>query len=215
MNRLRLWKRNFNPRMFIVRILVNMFTLLFAVAVLPNVYFSDRRVLVWIFLSLVLGLLNAFVKPIIAFLTLRFIFATGGLVLVLMNAIILWLLSWLFPELLNVSGLLSALLGGALLGVSAAVLEALLGLNPPIVAEKYPEIRERIKDRQFYRTRMVPPRMAAKALPKPGELEVTSDAEAAALPALGAKAVDTLDQSAPVADGNKTTLATTATEPEA
>ena len=44
MNRLRLWKQNFNPRMFVVRILVNMLSLLFTVLLLPNVYFVDRRV---------------------------------------------------------------------------------------------------------------------------------------------------------------------------
>ncbi len=49
-----------------------------------------------------LGLLNAFIKPVIAFMTLRFIFATGGLVLAVINGLILWLLSWLFPKLLQV-----------------------------------------------------------------------------------------------------------------
>ena len=100
-----------------------------------------------------LGLLNTFVKPIIAFLTLRFIFATGGLVLAVINGLILWLLARLFPALLNIDTLLSALLGGLVLGLASAFLEALLGLNPPIVSEKYPEIRQKVKDRQFYRSR--------------------------------------------------------------
>ena len=75
----------------------------------------------------------------------------------MINGVILWSLSWLFPTLVQRRHIFSALLGGLVLGLSSAFLEALLGLNPPIVAEKYPEIRERIKDRQFYRTPMVPP----------------------------------------------------------
>lgn len=214
MNRIRVWKQNFNWRMFVVRILVNMLSLLLTVAILPNIYFVDKRLVVWIVLSVALGLLNAFVKPIIAFLTLRFIFATGGLVLAVINGLILALLAWIFPSLLEVGTILSALLGGALLGLSSAFLEALLGLNPPIVAEKYPEIRERIKDRQFYRTQMVPPRIAAKTQPSLGELEVKTDVEAATLPSLSAKAASVVAEVAPAAGDNKTTPAATATEPE-
>ena len=220
MNRLRLWRRNFNPRMFVARILVNMLTLLFTVAVLPNIYFVDRRVIDWIILSLVLGLLNAFVKPIIAFLTLRFIFATAGLVLALINAIILWLLSRLLPNLLQIDTLFAALLGGLLLGLSTAFLEALFGLNPPIVSEKYPELRERIKDRQFYRSRMVPARIAAKSLPSAGELATTDELEGeAVLPALSGppSEADTsaaLGFAEPSAANNKTSTSAP-TEPEA
>lgn len=214
MDRLRLWRKNFNPRMLLVRILVNMLSLLLTVALLRNVYFVDRRVVDWIILSLVLGVLNAFVKPVIAFLTLRFIFATAGLVLAFINAIILWLLSWLLPGLLRVDTLFAALVGGVVLGLSTAVLESLLGLNPPIVSEKYPELRERIKDRQFYRSRIVPARMAAKSQLSPGELEVTSDAEAAALPLLSAKAAQAPTEDQPSAD-DKTAQTATTTEPEA
>ncbi|MGE5603816.1 MAG: phage holin family protein, partial [Nitrososphaerales archaeon] len=174
----------------------------------------DRRIVVWIFLSLMLGFLNAFVKPIIAFLTLRFIFATAGLVLALINGLILALLSWLFPGLFRVDSILAGLLGGLLLGLTTAVLEALLGLNPPVVAEKYPEIRERIKDRQFYRSRMVPARIAAKSLPSAGELEGGTEVEPAALPALVPKNPEALAGVAPAAGDNKVSLASSHTEPE-
>jgi putative membrane protein len=215
MNRIRVWKRNFNWRMFVVRIAVNMLSLLIVVAILPNVYFVDRRVVVWIFLSLMLGLLNAFVKPIIAFLTLRFIFATGGLVLAVINGLILALLGWLFPNLFNVDTLLAGLLGGLLLGLSAAFLEALLGLNPPIVAEKYPEIRERIKDRQFYRNPMVPARIAAATMPAAGELESETELQPAALPSPVSKSAASLAQAETATDDNKTSLPSNTTEPEA
>jgi hypothetical protein len=34
------------------------------------------------------------------------------------------------------------------IGIVSAFLESLLGLSPPIVSEKYPEVRQRIKDRE-------------------------------------------------------------------
>jgi putative membrane protein len=192
--------------MYLVRMLVNMLSLLIVVAILPNVYFVDRRVIVWVFLSLMLGLLNAFVKPLIAFLTLRFIFSTAGLVLAVINGLILALLSWLFPELLRVDSILAGLAGGLLLGIVSAVLEALLGLNLPIVAEKYPEIRERIKDRQFYRTQIVLPRIVARSLPQTGEIEAPVELEPTEVPPPAPAAADALAQAAPAVEPDKASL---------
>jgi putative membrane protein len=152
MDRTKLFLKNFNIRMLLMRIVLNMLALLFTVLIIPNIYFVDRRFLVWLELSLVLAILNAVVKPVIQVLTLRFIFATAGLVLIVINTIILFILGRLYPQYIAIGGFIVALLGGAVLGLSAAFLESLLGLSQPIVSEQYPEIRERVKDRQFYRT---------------------------------------------------------------
>jgi putative membrane protein len=152
MKRFTLFNRNYYWRMLLIRLVVNMFALLLTALIVPNIYFSDRRVVVWIVVALGLGLLNTLIKPIIQLLTLQFFFATGGLVVILINAIMLLLLSWIFPNRLQVDGFFWALVGGAMLGLTSAFLESLLGLTPPIVSEKYPELRQRVKDRQFYRT---------------------------------------------------------------
>jgi putative membrane protein len=144
------FKRSFNWRMLLIRVLVNMLALFITALVVPNIYFVNRNLLAWIAMALGLGILNALIKPIIQFLTLRFIFVTAGLVLVLINAIILYLLSWLMPAQFAVDGLLWALVGGLILGIVNSFLENLLGLAPPIVSEKHPEIRQRVKDRQFF-----------------------------------------------------------------
>ena len=49
--------------MLLVRILVNMLALLFTVAILPSIYFATGEWWMWILLALMLGFLNAFVKP--------------------------------------------------------------------------------------------------------------------------------------------------------
>lgn len=56
-------------------------------------------------------------NPVVQFLTLPFIFATYGVVIVLINAGLFWFLSALFPSLFAVNGLPWALLGGVVIGL--------------------------------------------------------------------------------------------------
>ncbi len=62
--------------------------------------------------ALVLGILNAFVKPILLLVSLPLIFVTFGLFLVLINALLLKATAWLVPG-LHVASFWSAL-GGSL-----------------------------------------------------------------------------------------------------
>lgn len=141
------WRRQFNWRMVLMRIVINALALLITAGLVPNIYFIDRNFRSWLLLAVALGVLNALVKPIIQFLTLRFIFATYGLVVALINGVLLLLLELLFPGRFAVEGILFwPLVGGAVIGIISAILESLLGLSPPIVSEKYPELRQRIKD---------------------------------------------------------------------
>jgi putative membrane protein len=122
--------------MLLVRILVNALTLLI-IAILPDIYFVEPTVLRVLFVALILGILNAFVKPIIQFLTLRFIFITYGFAIVIINAIILLLLNILLPGMFAVDSLLWGILGGAVMGLVAGFLENLLGLQIPILPEDF------------------------------------------------------------------------------
>lgn len=183
MQRIALWRRQFNWRMLLMRVIVNALALLVTTALLPGVFFVDRTVRNWIVLAIFLGVLNALVKPIIQFLTLRFIFATYGLVVALINAVLLVLLQFLFPDRFAIQGVIfGALLGGALIGIVSAVLENLLGITPPIVSEKYPELRQRIKDRETGSVEAYITQTAIEKTlePKPGEQPEVSQTEAAA-----------------------------------
>jgi putative membrane protein len=60
--------------------------------------------------SIVLGLLNAFVRPVLLLLTLPFTLLTLGLFIVIVNAVVFWLAT-LLPVGVEVSGFLGALLG--------------------------------------------------------------------------------------------------------
>lgn len=150
MQRVATWRKHFNWRMLLMRTLVNGLALLVTVVVVPKVSFVDNRFSTLLLLAVALGLLNAFIKPIIQFATLRFIFATYGVVVALINAIILLLLALLTPNRFAVDSLFWALVAGGIIGILTAVLENLLGITPPIVSEKFPEVREMIKERDVH-----------------------------------------------------------------
>lgn len=134
--------KQFNWRILLIRILVNALVLLLVVVVLPSIKFVNPSLLSWLLLALVLGLLNAIVKPLVQFLTLPFIFATYGIIIILINAFILLLLSWLLPGAFQVTSLLGALLGGAIIGIASSFLESLLGVTPPIVSDSDEQLQK-------------------------------------------------------------------------
>jgi putative membrane protein len=136
--RIRLFYRQFNWRMLLVRILINGLSLLVTAALLPDIYFADPSLLNLFLLAVILGVLNALVKPVLQFLTLTFIFATYGIVIVLINTAILILLSLLFRNLFVVDRLLWAFVGGAVMGILSGLLESLFGLNLPIDVDEVP-----------------------------------------------------------------------------
>jgi putative membrane protein len=137
--------KQFNWRFLLVRILMNAIALAITAAVTPKIYFVDRSVWNWLLMALMLGVLNALLKPVLQFLTLPFIFVTYGLVVVLVNALLLWLLSLIFPNRFAVESFWWALLGGLVLGLLSSFLESLLGLTMPIVPESDTALRRQLE----------------------------------------------------------------------
>jgi putative membrane protein len=138
--------KQFKWRFLLVRFLVNAIAVAITAVVTPKIYFVDKSVWSWLLITVMLGVLNALLKPILQFLTLQFIFVTYGLVIVLVNALILWLLSWLFPTRFEVGNLLWALVGGLVLGLLSSFLESLLGLTMPIVPEEETALRQQLDE---------------------------------------------------------------------
>jgi putative membrane protein len=138
--------KQFNWRFLLVRILVNALALAITAAVIPKIYFVDKSVWSWLLMAVMLGILNALLKPLLQFLTLQFIFVTYGLVIVLVNSLILWLLSLLFPARFAVDNLWWALVGGLVLGLVSSFLESLLGLTVPIMPDEPPDLRRQVEE---------------------------------------------------------------------
>jgi putative membrane protein len=74
--------------------------------------------------ALVLGLVNAIVRPVMVFLTLPFTLVTFGLFLFVVNALMLWLMAALVPG-IRIRGFVPALLGSLLLTLLNIVIAAL------------------------------------------------------------------------------------------
>lgn len=128
------WKHALNWKIILLRILINGFSLAVIALLLPNIAINRENLLLnLLILGVALGVLNALVKPIIQFLTLSLIFVSYGIVVVIINAAILAILSWLFPDLIRIDRILAAFLGGAIIGLLSLFLEYTLGISPPIV----------------------------------------------------------------------------------
>lgn len=104
------------------RLLVNSLAVLISAYLIPgvtvNTYFTA------VVVAVVLGLLNALVKPILVFLTLPITFITLGLFILVINTFIILLASSLVPG-FKVDGFLSAFLFSLVLALVGAFLSSL------------------------------------------------------------------------------------------
>ena len=110
----------------ILRILVNMFGLWLATALVSGISYSGTAALVWAAISL--GLVNAFVRPLILLLTLPVTLLTLGLFLLFINAGMLNLAAW-FVSGFDVVGVTDALIGAIIVGLISWVSSAFIGEN--------------------------------------------------------------------------------------
>ncbi len=76
--------------------------------------------------AVVLGLVNAIVRPILVLLTLPITFVTLGLFLLVVNAITIWLAGAITPG-FDVRGFVPALVGSIVLTIVTSVLHFLVG----------------------------------------------------------------------------------------
>ncbi len=93
------------PVGFVIKIIVNAVALWVAAAILPGIMLGDgddstaRNVGTALLVGAILGVINVAIKPILAILSLPLIVLTLGLFLVIVNALMLGLLSWLSDQL--------------------------------------------------------------------------------------------------------------------
>ena len=105
---------------------VNAVALAVAVWLLPGIYVEDGNA--WIavaVMAVIFGLVNALIRPLIRFLTCLINVITLGLFTLVINALMLWLSSWIAQQLdirFRVDGFLWALVGALVIGVVSFVL---------------------------------------------------------------------------------------------
>lgn len=92
---------------------------------------STFGILSFLVAGLIFGLLNVFLRPVIILFTGRLIIRSFGLFIVVINAILLAVLAWL--DSWQVASVFTLLIGGLVIGVTLALLDALLGINRPFI----------------------------------------------------------------------------------
>lgn len=111
---------------FLQNWLVNTFAVLIAVIVVPGIHYEKAYQL--LLASLLLGVLNAFVRPFLMLVALPFLVLTLGLFMIVINGVLLSFTGLVVPG-FRVDGFGAALLGALILGVVALVLNALTGFR--------------------------------------------------------------------------------------
>lgn len=100
--------------MILVRWICFALALIFTAWIIPGI--EVNSFLSAMLACVIIALINAFIKPVIEFISLPINFLTVGLFSFVINALLLMLAAWLTPG-LEVDGFLSALLGSIVLSL--------------------------------------------------------------------------------------------------
>ncbi len=130
-----------NWRLMLVRIFTSAVSVVLTVEIVPGLYFTNYYIGLFLIVGIVFGLLNALVKPLLQFFGLRYIVVSYGLIVVLINAILLWMLGRILQD-FEANSLLAVLIAAALVAAIQLALDTLLGASDPIL-DRRPEHDER------------------------------------------------------------------------
>lgn len=122
-----------NPRLFLARLLVSGVAVVVTVAVVPGLGFTGWSTGEFALIALTYAVLSAALKPLLEFLALRFLVATYGLVIILINALLLFVLAQVLDSYIVYDRAWQLLLGGLVVGVVGMVLETAVGATQPVL----------------------------------------------------------------------------------
>jgi len=112
--------------------IINTLAVLVAVEIVPGIHFNDNHWFTPFVTSLVLGILNAFVRPILMLLALPLLIFTLGLFTLVINALLLYVVGQL--PFFHVNSFGAAFLGALIFSVVAIALNILTGAGSPRVS---------------------------------------------------------------------------------
>jgi putative membrane protein len=115
---------------FILRVLVNILAIVLAASVVPGIRLDG--VLAAIAAGLLLGVVNAFVRPVLLILTLPITLVTLGLFLLVLNGLCLWLVAAVVKG-FHVAGFWSAVLGALVVSVVSWIVTVLVSDSGRVV----------------------------------------------------------------------------------
>lgn len=119
----------FNIRMFLLRLAINIIAILAAVSIVPGLNLEGPW---WglALVALIFGVINAGIRPLLFLLTLPFVIVTLGLFTLIINAMMLYLTSFLadgFGIRFEIDSLLSAVIGALIISIISTLLNLVSG----------------------------------------------------------------------------------------
>ena len=109
---------------FVIRLLISAFGLWLASAIIPGVHIQGLDTL--LIAALLLGIVNAIIRPLIIILTLPITVLTLGIFLLVVNAAMLGIVASMLDD-FSVNGFFSALLGALIVGVTGWIASWYIG----------------------------------------------------------------------------------------
>jgi len=106
---------------------INTLAVLVAVYVVPGIRFEDSSLWTPFVASLVLGILNAFIRPILMLWALPLLIFTLGLFRLVINALLLYFVSFLLGRYFEVDNFRAAFLGALVISIVSILLNLLVG----------------------------------------------------------------------------------------
>ena len=117
----------------IIRLLVNAIALAAASWLVSGITLqgatTSRRVLTLLIVAAIFGIVNAIVKPVVKVLSFPLLILTLGLLTFVINAVMLWLTSWITGKLdvqFHVDGFWAALFGALIISVVGMIINTVL-----------------------------------------------------------------------------------------
>src|SRR3989338_9347188 len=107
----------------VVALVLNALALYITSKIVPGFSVTDSTSA--ILASIVLGVVNTFIKPVLSFVTAPLTIITLGLFAFVVNAVVLFIVAWVVPG-FDVDGWLPAILGGIVLAVVSTVISSAL-----------------------------------------------------------------------------------------
>jgi putative membrane protein len=115
---------------FLVRVAVNALAIMLAASILPGI--GVDGIVSALAAAVLLGLVNAFVRPVLLILTLPITLVTLGLFLFVLNGLCFWLVASLVKG-FHVAGFGSAMLGALVVSAVSWILTALISDSGRVV----------------------------------------------------------------------------------
>lgn len=123
-------REGFDLDRFLIRWAANAVAIWVAIRFVPGIVATERSVEAYIIIALILGLVNAIIRPIVALLTCPLIILTLGLGTLLINTAMFWLAGEIGARLgygFTVDGFWPAFWGALVVSIVSAVLSSLVG----------------------------------------------------------------------------------------